>query len=367
MESTRTDTDDQDLAVLVDLDLSPDECSTAASRPKRVRKRYVDEIASLRAKAEEYTQQLETLMLHHDISSICASPWEGISRRQAAERSAAELDNARLKEALAEQLNTIEALLRIVHKRPKLLDVAYVEDWKLQRLPAEPNLRRTNFHAMLDAEFERMESVFLAQRLYDAAQGTHTHVEYDDESDQLQLSCSMVSDVAAPFRLVGHAIWDLFSGNTPIVLGSGLLIPLEEPDSCTRYMLLSLQLPFGFEIQGNMAAKRYDEAHRMAFTTKMVMEDELFPYAAGVYITRETGWFSIEPLNDRSSRIHFYSRGHVPCRSRTAPGPDASFSDLAEIVLAGYRGNMAFIKTVVDSSLAEAMPRPTPDGTFFAS
>ncbi|EQC25092.1 hypothetical protein SDRG_17028, partial [Saprolegnia diclina VS20] len=101
-----------DLALACDLD--------QPTRSKRQRKRYIDEITELRAKVADYSEQLAALTQRQEIDIICATPWEGISRRQAVERSVAEQDNARLKDAVQEQLTTIQTLLRIVQKRPKL-------------------------------------------------------------------------------------------------------------------------------------------------------------------------------------------------------------------------------------------------------
>ncbi|KDO17022.1 hypothetical protein SPRG_17542 [Saprolegnia parasitica CBS 223.65] len=249
----------------------------------------------------------------------------------------------------------IEALLRIVQKRPKLMDISYVEDWKLQRLPADPALRHRSFHAMLDAEYERLESVFLAQRLYDATEiGTHTAVTFDN--DQLLLTCTMVYSFHANVQLVAKAFWATFALERSLTLESGALVPLPGVDESTCYMELFLRFPGDFELHGNIACKRYDESDtRVVFATKSVLEDEVYPYPPEVYVPQETGWFVVEAVSANESCIKYYSRGHVPCKSYRdasyAIDRDLSFSALADLVLVGYRNNIRTLKAVMDQQI----------------
>ncbi|KDO35268.1 hypothetical protein SPRG_00115 [Saprolegnia parasitica CBS 223.65] len=348
MDRSRTDEILDDVAW--DLDLP--------AQPKRQRKRYIDEITELRAKVADYSEQLAALTQRQEIDIICATPWESISRRQAMERSVAEQDNARLKDAVQEQLAMIEALLRIVQKRPKLMDISYLEDWKLQRLPADPTQRRLSFNAMLDAEYDRLESVFLAQRLHDATESrTLTHVGIDD--DQLVLTCTMVYSIHAAMGRVANALWATFSQEEPVALESGALLPLSSVDEATRYTKLFLRFPGDVELHGNMACKRYDEsAARIAFTMRIVHNDDVYPYPPEVYVPQETGWFVVEMVDSNESRIKYFSRGHVPCKShhdasRQRKTDDLSFAALAELVLAGYRSNIRTLQAMINQRLFE--------------
>ncbi|KDO21554.1 hypothetical protein SPRG_13365 [Saprolegnia parasitica CBS 223.65] len=356
-----------DMAWDLTLDLPP-------ARPKRQRKTYAEEITELRAKAAQYSEQLAALTQRQEVDIICATPWEGISRRQAIERSVAEQDNARLKDAVQEQLTTIQTLLRIVQKRPKLMDVSYVEDWKLQRLPADPALRHRSFHAMLDAEYERLESVFLAQRLYDATE-TGTHTDAVVENDQLILTCSMVHTIHADIQLVAKALWSIVALEQTVTLETGTLRPLEGVGDSTCYMQFSLHFPTDVELHGNMAWKRYDVSPvRIVFTMKVVHDDEVHPYPPEVYIPQETGWyirtienkktaisslsrFEIELVRDGVTRVKHFSRGRVPCRSyRDASRQQEnglSFAALADHVLTSYRSNIRVHRTMIDQRLRE--------------
>ncbi|EQC28801.1 hypothetical protein SDRG_13482 [Saprolegnia diclina VS20] len=213
---------------------------------------------------------------------------------------------------------------------------------------------------MLDAEYDRLESVFLAQRLHDATE-TCTHLDVTCDDDQLLLTSTMVCTVHADMQRVANALWAIYSQEVPVVLESGALLALPRVDEATRYTKLLLRYPGNFELHGNMASKRYDESSsRIAFTMRIVLDDELYPYPPEVYVPQESAWFVIERTGANTSRIKYFSRGHVPCKSyRDASrhrDTDLSFSALADHVLAGYRSNLQTMQTRIERHLFESLP-----------
>ncbi|EQC25091.1 hypothetical protein SDRG_17027 [Saprolegnia diclina VS20] len=105
------------------------------------------------------------------------------------------------------------------------------------------------------------------------------------------LTCTMVYSFHASVQLVAKAFWATFALEKALPLESGALLPLPGVDELTCYIKLFLRFPGNFELHGNIACKRYDESDtRVAFTTKSVLEDDVYPYPPEVYVPQETGW-----------------------------------------------------------------------------
>ncbi|OQS06022.1 hypothetical protein THRCLA_01902, partial [Thraustotheca clavata] len=344
-------------------------------KPKRRRRTHNQELELLRAKADEYSMQLAALADRKDVNTIFASPWESLSRRQAEERRLSELDNTRLRLAAQEQLKTIESLLRIVRRRPKLMDVSYIEDWKLQKLPADREKRRAALHAILNADYERLESILIAERLYDndtSRNFTDTNVKYDESLHQLQLTCSMNCTVFADYVTVAKVLWGLYYPKEDIVLGTGTLRSIERVDDEIHYTNLHLSFPDNIHVCGNMACKLYMGNSRVVLTYKTILEDELYPYPPQVYVPRETGWLVVERISDNVCVVKNHSRGNIPCISRRGSIDDESselsFAALGELVMNGYRGNLMLLKAQVENNLRQIIPKELQpsSGSFFA-
>ncbi|EQC28800.1 hypothetical protein SDRG_13481, partial [Saprolegnia diclina VS20] len=206
---------------------------------------------------------------------------------------------------------------------------------------------------MLDAEYDRLESVFLTQRLHDAT-ATCAHTDAVVENDQLILTCTMVHTIHADMHLVAKALWSIVALEETVTLETGILRPLEGVGDSTCYMQFTLHLPADFELHGNMAWKRYDVSPaRIVFTMKVVHDDEVHPYPPEVFIPQETGWFEIELVRDGVTRVKHFSRGRVPCKSyRDASRQrEISFAALADHVLTSYRSNIRVHRMFIDQRL----------------
>ncbi|OQR86990.1 hypothetical protein ACHHYP_09639 [Achlya hypogyna] len=348
---------------------SSDEHSTsspppAAPKPKRTRKRESHELAYLREKVGEYTAQLEALQRRKDRAAEMASPWETVSRRQASERYIVEQENAKLKQALEQQRDIAQTLLEIVTKRPRLMETPYIADTKVHRLVKEPvDVRRATAEAIVEADYARLESIFLTRKLHETTEMIqNTAIAYDEATGAIRMDCTMCETQHVNFERCGDAIWKLYNDLVPVDVKDTYFDMLEEWDADTTYGRLVMTTR-GTEVQSHTVQKRFVEPNRIVICSSTIAEDELHPYKDDAYILHESTWLAIEKLEENKTRVKFCSRGAVPCAERARhptvfePKPSGEkqriphYVALAEFMLSCYQAHFDGIKQALESML----------------
>ncbi|RHY33112.1 hypothetical protein DYB32_001850 [Aphanomyces invadans] len=297
-DSVEYDLPDEDIASLMEVlhssDSGLDDTSLATSKKKRNRKRAAHEIIYLRDKVVEYTRQLRDLqnrLIPHTEESLL---WHERSLRQASARRAAEDENQALKDMLQRQVQLAESLMKIVSKRPRVAEMTYLNKWKQsQTIGIDPIERRTTFHALLDAHYNRLESVFIAQRLYDSSSSERinkTEVAYDDHSREIVFDFTAKETANVDYLMFSNAIWDVYGSTyeTPFEVSQ----PLERfgEDACMVKMVLKLK-KYDLDVHQHMGCKRYLEHNRVVMVFDSILNDQAHPYPASVYVARETSWY----------------------------------------------------------------------------
>ncbi|OQR87004.1 hypothetical protein ACHHYP_20433 [Achlya hypogyna] len=349
-----------DDAMLADIVALTDKSSDTGSesppaKRKRVRKRHGDELKYLRVKMDEYTSQLSALKQLKAVESLNSSPWEGISRRQAQARSAAEAENAKLKMAVEEQLKVTEALMRIVAKRPKLTEAPYIEDWKVQKLTDGPDRKRA-MHALVDAKRDALEGVFVRKQIQDATDvAMHSDVLYDATNDSVRLEAAAVHDIQLDFATAVDTVWAMYYITAPRDFETSTYRCIEVLDDDTIYYRRSCSL--GHQpVESNVLMKRYVEPTRTIFISETVLEDTVSPYSPNVYISNDTTWMTMEKLSTGATRVRYCASAVLPCKAKrqdvsapepTPEAPKMHYVAFAELLLNAFRNNLRDMQTYV--------------------
>ncbi|OQS04241.1 hypothetical protein THRCLA_03506 [Thraustotheca clavata] len=342
---------------------------------KRVRKRHTDELKYLREKLNEFTNQLNAMKQLKAVENQYSSPWQGISRRQAQARAVAEQENAKLKQAVEEQLKVTEALMRIVSKRPKLTEVPYIEDWKIQKLPAELTRRIIALNAIVDSKYEQLEGIFVRLKIHDLEENTHySNVVYDASSDSVRLEWSCVRTINTDFTISSEALWSMMSIRTEQKLAASTYKCLQVIDQNVHYIRRESKLGDD-PVESNLICKKYELPGRLVIIGDTVLEDELFEYSKDVFISNETTWIEMEKIDANATRIRHCVSAVMPCKSKrdastnlfhvenTPPKPTHFYMAFANLVLESFQTNlldmMSYVRHKVEAKLGpniEACP-----------
>ncbi|KAF0682972.1 Aste57867_24985 [Aphanomyces stellatus] len=340
---------EEDVAALVELlgtDLHAIDTLAVPAR-KRNRKRAEHEIRYLRAQVEDYERQMTLLKAAASSNEPCA--WQVRSKRQAFERRVAEEENETLRCMLEQNKKVAEALMKIVRKRPKLADSTYLEDWRTKKLVADSVSRRASFHAMADAKYAQLESVFIQKRLVDLSEvGMHANASYDDVADNIVLDVVIVEHVDYDYMRCADMIWEMYCAPYKTELENATVLETFGKDAMHVKMLLRFE-KFHVTVHQRFACKRYFEMDRVVVVFDTILDDELHPYPPGVYVSRETSWLVVSKIGHRQCQYLYYSNSSLPCKSShdgfTPSDDNIRTMAFAEHTLACYKRSATWIKT----------------------
>ncbi|KAF0691955.1 Aste57867_16901 [Aphanomyces stellatus] len=330
-------------------------CSNPPKTKKRIRKRVLDELEYLKHQVQVYSVQLSALQERMLDSK---SEWEGRSRRQATERAAVEQENLKLKAAVEDQLKVVEALVKIVSKRPKLAEEAFLDEWRVQRLVADPTLRVQAFHAIVDAERAKMETVFIAKRMFDLTGSTfRSDLQYDDEAEGIAFDSVMTRRMAVDYVICAQVIWQRYCVQAEFNLDNVSFKPLEQVDDDDNLGYIQLVFDYastyGVTLYNHIACKRFIEPDRIVLVLTSILDDELCPYPPHARVARETLWVVVSKATDATCTIQFVSHGILPSKSSRVEThePHAGYMAFAEFWMACYKNNLESMSITMDHLL----------------
>ncbi|ETW03363.1 hypothetical protein, variant [Aphanomyces invadans] len=261
----------------------------SAPKRKRIRKRAMDELAYLKNQVAEYTHQLQALQVKvPDPASV--SEWERRSRRQAVERAAVEQENHKLKAAVESQLKIVETLVKLVTKRPKLAEEVYLVVSQYHTLPADPMTRLTKLHAIVDAEYPKWETHFIAKRLIDSSESIlQINVDYDEVAHAIGFDCVMCRTLSVNFAQCTSILWTMYFLNMDIKMQTTVMKLIQRVDDKTVYYRHLIQFET-HTVHNQVVCKRFDKPGQVVIVLQSVVGDELFPYPPNAYVAHETAW-----------------------------------------------------------------------------
>ncbi|OQR97823.1 hypothetical protein THRCLA_06846 [Thraustotheca clavata] len=338
--------------------------NASGNKTRRPRKRDSHELAYLRKKVVEYTQQLEELQRRKNKAAIEASPWEIVSRRQASQRYVVEQENAKLKQALEHQRDIAQKLLEIVTERPQIMEMSSIPQAHTRRLfNASMEQRRAAGNEIVRTDYARLESIMLARKVHEVKEVVQsTAIEFDETVGNVRIDSTLCEPHNIPYLRCGTALWELYNNLVPIQIKNMYFELLEEWDENTTYGRLKMKSR-GIEVQSLLIQKRYIEPNRVVICTSTVVEDDKYPYQKNSsYTLHETMWLAIEKCDDNSSMLKYGSRGVVPCYENYSTPFDKKdamiekarvphYTALAEFILSCYQSHFDAIKEAFDASL----------------
>ncbi|KAG9407489.1 hypothetical protein AC1031_002206 [Aphanomyces cochlioides] len=165
--------------------------------------------------------------------------WERAARDQIYAYNKSLNENEVLRADIQKNATFIEEIAGSLFKRPRLtLDVSS-EEWKTYKLAAHALLRTAAIHAITYHQYKMLETAFIKAGLFDR----QDEVIRDDLIQQADGSIipERVYHVtlAAPFRLIGAAVWKVFNG------GYSMPIP-EGAEEVSLYRLFALNATTDF-------------------------------------------------------------------------------------------------------------------------
>ncbi|OQR85252.1 hypothetical protein ACHHYP_12030 [Achlya hypogyna] len=293
------------------------------ARQRNYRKRLQAEREYLKSQVKELTAQVA--LLSDAKTHAHTSQWEAMARAQQSYTYQAHLENSRLKRALEDQIAVAKALDDLLCKRPKLASFPTMDlvDWKLRQLPADSVGRAAAFHALMDATYADVDSIFLRKRLYDAVDGHRLVALMPTADGQLELESQTVASMNCSYIESGKRYWDLWAVDSAIDFPCKKHEILESFGPSTVYCRDTVFAEGcgnhgkNAYLQRLAAMKMYIEAHRVVIVMKTVLVDALHPVPENLYIGNQTCIYVAEATGPSTSRRRMCLLGEMPVEAPT--------------------------------------------------
>ncbi|EQC35764.1 hypothetical protein SDRG_06523 [Saprolegnia diclina VS20] len=268
----------------------------ASQRTQRHRKKQQDELVYLKRKVDELQGQLTQLTLTQAMfPPEPDSKWKKLAKDERKRQADVLHENKRLKTAIEEQVHFAECLVEILKRRPTLDDTAQDQQWKLLKLVAEPRARHAAYHALVDHEYAKMDSVFIEVGIIDFAHGDHRRAMPQLLANgNIEIEEIVIGRFAVPLSIVAEAAWAVLRGAVQVSAFPGHYTVLEHIDASTAYTNSYCLHELG-NSQSRTVVKKYMESpSRCVFVCRSVMEDELLPLDPAYVTCNEVSWLAFD-------------------------------------------------------------------------
>ncbi|OQR82343.1 hypothetical protein ACHHYP_16197 [Achlya hypogyna] len=318
-----------------------------APNRKRRMQEPKEEIAYLKAKREVLLQQLEELQ----DARVAVEPesWKARASQQAQLTARCMQENIRLKGLVQDQLQVIQALERVLEKRPRLV-VFPAHDALRGVLGACSRLE--TLELLLQHQHDRIDSDCIRHGLHDAqAENSNVRkafVHTTDEGNVVQLS--VINCMLMEFNFVGTAdlVWaDKTRPKPNMTVLAEFHDDLVYVRQCTSYVDSSTPV-----LEAHIAVRRYVKADRIDVVWRSVLEDTLQPHDTAHWVDNRAGWISVHFRDGNQS----YLQGFVTQTTPSVPAAELfpSVGAFTEHFLQTWQSNLqqAWQKLEVKSSRA---------------
>ncbi|OQS06536.1 hypothetical protein THRCLA_20353 [Thraustotheca clavata] len=264
----------------------------------RHRKRRQNEFAYLKKAVIDLQAQLASLNQAAELREILNPPsrWEKFAKVEKKREQEAITENRLLRAAIQEQVQFAECLMTIVRKKPRLAALSTDQNdlWKQMTLAADPHIRSFAMHAIVDREYERVNSALIECGLLDDnAQEVRKHIPKIVHG-MLEIETLVCKYFREPMHVVAEGVWQVFRGAVEMHGDNGTYRCIANIDPSFAYV--SDVRPFAMGvIERRIIVKKYvDSPSRVVFVGRGIHEDQLYPINTGHSVTNEVSWTTIE-------------------------------------------------------------------------
>ncbi|CAK4128252.1 unnamed protein product [Aphanomyces euteiches] len=233
------------------------------------------------------------------------SVWERAARNQILAYSKSLSENEKLRAHVRENATFIEDMASTLRKRPRLSFDVHSEEWRTYKLAAQTSLRIAAIHAIADHQYKQLETAFIKAGIFECHHDVIRDELLQQPDGRIMPERVYHITIAAPFRLIGAAVWKVFNGEYPMRIPEGAEETLEKVDPHTVYQAFR-NMDTNDEVHANMVYKYYVEANREVIVWRSVLEDALIPRMRDGVVQNKWGWLVLAPTDNPSTcRVSF--------------------------------------------------------------
>ncbi|ETW00114.1 hypothetical protein H310_07530 [Aphanomyces invadans] len=275
--------------------------------PRNRSNKILVDLAILHNEAYDLQQKLEELKQNRQaiMTSSKSGKWAQVARSQLAWKLRSMRENDDLNTMLKQQTAWRHQLEHWVLKKPRsIMNRLDDEQWRVLHLPLDDAMRNAAMHAILNRQFDRVESEMVASGLFDPS---------TDEVDSFR--CNLTSPpqlVAEVMRFttltspstssanVATNVWStiLSLGSRPDTTQLAYKWQLETIDDCTLYLRQWVgTLDGDFQLESGVLVKKFVADEKTCIVWRTVLEDAKMPFSPSSVVANHSGWIQIAPFD----------------------------------------------------------------------
>ncbi|KDO21993.1 hypothetical protein SPRG_12852 [Saprolegnia parasitica CBS 223.65] len=306
----------------------------AHTKKRRAHDGPKEEIAYLLQKQLTLATQLVRLkqraaMSIDDTSDSASWQRRAVHQQHAVQRALHE--NARLRELLESQLKFVQALQRVLIKRPRLS--------LFPRRAAHDAVvglsdREASLEALFQAQYNKLETHWVRHGLFECTDSGDAMRKINIESlafgGTMHLNSLLGTPCSLPFMALSDILWDLMTSE----LAPSCQL-LEEFHPQLRYVrhdmrLHDAKLP---TLESRLAHRRFNEPNRVVLLTRSIVDDGLYPHTQGHLIENRATWSVISSRGPNECYLAVYVNVALPIFPADIEAMQPAAGTLTELLL----------------------------------
>ncbi|CAK4173123.1 unnamed protein product [Aphanomyces euteiches] len=223
--------------------------------------------------------------------------WKNVARRLRCESQKAVKDRRSLLEAIHANELFIAKMTALARKKPSV-QPALVFHANVDELPADPRPRKVALHAIADHQHSRKDMEFIKAGLVDQVENilqVHHSANLSERTLKHEYASNMT--LAAPYEVVGRALWQAFRGGQASSMPRTAQVAYEKLDSHTLYERFR-DSRHGVKYLSNLVLKYFVDMREHVLVFCSMPRDERVSEATNFPLEKQAAWVSVEPLLD---------------------------------------------------------------------
>ncbi|OQR88451.1 hypothetical protein ACHHYP_06806 [Achlya hypogyna] len=311
---------------------------------KRPYQRPKKELEYLRAKHDTLTRQLKRLQERQcSVDDAVLLPWKARAVEQAKSAQRALHENARLRELVEDQLSVIQALEKVLNKRPKLVQFPPPDvTWK-QAILGTTN-RLADLEQLMQHQLEKLECEWIRHGLHDAQiERKSFHKGFVESREQnangdTNMGICFVGSKMAPldFCTMSEIVW--WHKTNPTGPNSAVLEAFH-PDLVYVREDIVLPDPTMPVMEARTALRKYVLEDRVIIVWRSIVQDALQPHNSNNLICNREGWTVFHAKDATESYLQLCMRMATPIFPPALQAVQPAVGTLTELLLQATEEN----------------------------
>ncbi|KDO24886.1 hypothetical protein SPRG_09530 [Saprolegnia parasitica CBS 223.65] len=305
----------------------------AQTKKRRAHDGPKEEIAYLRQKQLTLATQLGRLKQRAEMSidDTDSASWQqrAVHQQHAVQR--ARHENTRLRELLESQLKFVQALQRVLIKRPRL---SLFPRCAAHGAVLGLSEREASLEVLFQAQYNKLETHWVRHGLFESTDSgdamRKTNIESLAFGGTMHLNSLLGTPCSLPFMALSDILWDLMTSE----LAPSCQL-LEEFHPQLRYVRHDMRLhdPKLPTLESRLAHRRFNEPNRVVLLTRSIVDDGLYPHTQGHLIENRATWSVISSKGPNECYLAVYVNVALPIFPADVEAMQPAAGTLTELLL----------------------------------